>query len=42
MHLLGAKLEQGMERHVGDDQKEVIDFRYFKITVNVDGRELKL
>jgi hypothetical protein len=42
VRLLGAKLEQGVERHVGEDLQEVTDYRYFKITVIVDGRELKL
>lgn len=42
VRLEGAKLEQGVERHTGDNLQEVIDFRYFKITVLVDGRELKL
>lgn len=37
INLAEAKLEQGVERHLDDNMKEVIDFRYFKLTSVVNG-----
>ena len=44
INLLESKLEQGVERHLADDNiQEVIDFRYYKITYKQEnGLEQKL
>jgi len=42
MNLSDAKLEQGVERHLDENMKEVIDFRYFKLTGDVNGNQSSL